>query len=133
MRDLSLAKRAHIVFADAFARARDDPHANFLAVFCRILVWRAEGLHGLNLRMAKQEFLDLARVDVFAAANQHVFQADDDIAVSPSSSSVARSAGVHPAIDAGFARFGVFAPLAFHHRVTARAEFARLAVEYGLA
>ena len=80
--------------------------------------------------MAVQEFLDLARIDVFAATDDHVFRAADDAAkaVLVDDGQVAR---VHPArrID-GFVCFFRVAPVALHHGITARKQFALLAARH---
>jgi hypothetical protein len=97
--------------------------AQFLAV---LGVGHAEHLHRLHLGVAEQEFLDLARVDVLAAADQHVLGAADDVAVALGVDR-GQVAGVHPAVAHRLARaFGV-APVAEHHRVAAHQQFALLA------
>jgi hypothetical protein len=71
-----------------------DPGADLLAV---LRVGHAEHLHVLHLGVAVQEFLDLARVDVLAAADQHVLDAADDVAIALGVDG-GQVAGVHPAV-----------------------------------
>ena len=82
--------------------------------------------------MGVQEFLDLARIDVLAAADNHVLDAPDDVDVAlvvhgrqvPS---------VHPArgIDGLTGRFGIV-PVTEHDAVAARAQLARLTARQNL-
>ncbi|MNT30083.1 hypothetical protein D3C72_1658600 [compost metagenome] len=70
--------------------------------------------------MAEQELLDLARVDVLAAADQHVLHAADDIAVAFFVDG-GEVAGMHPAVADGFGGARLVVPVAQHDRVAARA------------
>ena len=62
------------------------------------------------------EVLDLRRVDVLAAPDQHVLDAADDAAVALRVDG-REVAGVHPAVDDRLARRPGVAPVALHHRV----------------
>ena len=81
--------------------------------------------------MAEEVFLDLAREDVLAAADHHVLDAADDVAIAlvVDGGEVAR---VHPAfgVDGFGGLFGIV-PVANHDGITPRAEFARLAARDG--
>ncbi len=70
--------------------------------------------------MGIEELLDLTRIDILAAANNHVFQPPDDVDVAIVIHR-GQIAGMHPA--GGVDRFGGrlrIAPVAQHHRVAAR-------------
>src|ERR1019366_7182467 len=69
VRDLPLTEAADLVGGQGLAGSRPDPGAELLAV---AIVGDAENLHVLNLRMAVEKSLDLARVEVFTAADHHV-------------------------------------------------------------
>src|SRR5471032_2145413 len=122
VRYLPLAKLANIFCRRVLTLAENNPRTYFLAVFT---IWNTEYLDRLNLRMPEQEFFDLARVNVLADTNQHVLYTSDDIAISLSVEG-RQIACMHPAVDNRFARFFFVAPIPFHHRITARAEFACL-------
>src|SRR5690606_12200662 len=77
VRDLALAVLAHLVLGQALALAQDDPGAQLLA---EALVGDADHLHVEHLGVSVEELLDLARVDVLAAADHHVLDAADDVA-----------------------------------------------------
>ena len=83
--------------------------------------------------MAVEELLDLARIDVLAAADHHVLQAADDVDVALLVHG-REIAGVHPArlVDrlGGLLRV---VPVALHHRIAAGAELAGLAARHRLA
>src|SRR5580700_3841908 len=78
MCDPALAKGADVRLAAGLAVTQLHPGAQFLAV---MLVRDAEHLHLEDLRMAIKEFLDLARVDVLAAADHDVLDPAYDIAI----------------------------------------------------
>src|SRR4029077_11820361 len=82
-------------------------------------------LHVRDIRVAVQELFDLARIDVLAAADDHVLDPADDVDVTVR---VHRGqvAGVHPAggID-GLARRLFVVPVPPHDHVAAAAELAR--------
>ena len=107
-----------------------DPGAELLAV---AVVGDAEDLHVLDLRMAIEEFLDLARIEVLAAADHHVLDAADDVAIALGVDH-GEVAGVHPAVGVehvgGLLRL---VPIAQHHAVAAGAEFAALAARHDAA
>src|ERR1035437_8380757 len=78
VRDLPLTEAADLVGGQGLAGSRPDPGAELLAVG---IVGDAEKLHVLNLRMAVEKFLDLARVEVFTAADHVGLDAADDVAI----------------------------------------------------
>jgi hypothetical protein len=84
-------------------------------------------------RVRVEELLDLARVDVLAAADDHVLDAPDDVHVAlvVHRREVAR---VHPArrVDRLRGRSRIV-PVAEHHAVAARAELARRAARHDRA
>ena len=83
--------------------------------------------------MAVEKFLDLARIEVLAAADHHVLDAADDVAVALGVDG-GEIAGVHPA--AGVEHLGGLlrlVPIAEHHGVAAGAEFAALAARHDAA
>ena len=104
-----------------------DPGADRLAI---ARIGHADHLDVLHLRVAIEELFDLARIDVLAAANDHVLEAahDVDVALLVHGREVA---GTHPAglVDR-FLRLGLVVPVAFHHRVATRAELAGLAARH---
>src|SRR6266498_3159839 len=77
-RDLAAAEFLQLVLVELGALLEDDPGADRLAV---ALVGDADHLHVLDRRMRVQELLDLARVDVLAAADDHVLDSADDVDV----------------------------------------------------
>src|ERR1700730_1346620 len=91
------------------------------------MVGDAKNLHILNLGMAIEKFLDLARVEVFAAADHHVLDAAEDVAV-PLLVDHRDVAGMHPAIGIEHVG-GLFRliPIAKHDAVAASAQFAGVA------
>ena len=80
--------------------------------------------------MAVEEFLDLARIEVFAAADHHVLDAADDVAIAFGVDD-GDVAGVHPTLGVEHVG-GLFAlvPIAQHDAVAAGAEFAALAARH---
>src|SRR5262249_26876225 len=121
VRDLAVAERAHFLRRQILARANPDPGAQLLAI---AVVGDAEDLHVLDLRMTIEEFLDLARIEVLAAADHHVLDAADDVAIALVVDG-GEVAGVHPALGiehvAGLLRL---VPIAEHDAVAAGAELA---------
>src|SRR6266850_766446 len=115
VRNLSLTERANFAFVQEFAGAYLDPRADFLAI---LLIGHAEDLHGFNLRMPEKELLDLARIDVLSAANDHVLDPSDDVAIALFIDG-GEVAGVHPAgaVDRRCRALWIF-PITGHHRVT---------------
>ena len=128
--DLSLTEEAYVFRRRRLAGLEHDERADLLA---EALIGHAEDLGGLNLRMADQKFLDLARVDVFAAADEHVLEAADDAAIAllVDGREIAR---MHPArgIDRLGRAFAIF-PVAAHHAVAAGAQFAGGSERYDVA
>src|ERR1700722_3408361 len=112
--DLSLAEQADFFRAEGFAGTHPDPGAELFAIS---IIRNAEDLHVLDLWMPIQEFLDLPRIQVLAAANHHVLDAADDVAIALVVDH-AEVAGVHPA--AGVDHVGGpfrIAPVAEHDAV----------------
>src|SRR5262245_29402163 len=124
MGDLAAAEGDDFLGGRALARAQLDPGAEFFAVF---RIGHANDLHVLDLGMAEQKLLDLAGIDVLAAAYDHVLDAPDDVAIAFRVDG-GEVAGVHPALAVdGFGGLLLVVPIAQHHRIAARAEFAGLA------
>src|SRR6185503_11506140 len=123
VRNLLATERADRLGIAALARLQLDPRAHHFAVAA---VRHAEHLHVLDLRVAIQELLDLARRDVFAAADDQVLHAADDIAVA---GCIERRqiAGVHPTLRVdGLPGLVFVVPVAVHHAVAARQQLAPL-------
>src|SRR6202042_3404189 len=76
--DLAVAEVADIVWCQRLAGARADPGAELFAI---AIVCDAENLHVLDFGMAIEKFLDLAWIQILAAADHHVLDAADDIAI----------------------------------------------------
>src|SRR5262249_41143111 len=96
-------------------------------------IGHAENLHVLNFWMAIEEFLDLARIQVLAAADHHVLDAADDVAIALVIDG-GEVAGVHPAI--GVENIGglfLLLPITEHDAVAAGAELAAFAALDDLA
>src|SRR5579883_219269 len=91
--DLALTELLDLLRRGALALAQLDPGADLLAV---LRIGHADHLHVLHLGMAVQELLDLAGIDVLAAADDHVLQPADDVDVA---FGIHRRevAGMHPA------------------------------------
>src|SRR5258705_1920998 len=106
------------------SRLHPDPGTDFLAV---PLVRHADHLSVLDVRVGVQKLLDLAGINVLPAADHHVLDASDDVAVAvrPHDRQVA---GAQPPVSVDrLARLLLVLPIAEHHRVSARAELAGLA------
>ena len=129
MRDLRAAMGLDVGLGDLRAGLQHDPCTHH---FAEGRVGHAEHLHLLHGRVREQELLDLSRVDVFAAADQHVLDPAHDVAVALG---VERGevAGVHPAVDHRFKRALLVAPVAVHHGIAAGAQFALLAHRHRVA
>ena len=97
------------------SRKRDPRHE----LFAHAGVGYADDLRGGDRRVLEQDLLDLARVDVLTAADDHVLRTPDDVHVAVG---VHRRevTGVHPAavVDRGVGRVGVL-PVARHDEVAA--------------
>ncbi len=76
--DLSPAPFAHGPRVRPGAGPGDDEGAHLLAVFA---AGDADDLHIQDARHAEEKFLDLARIDIFAAADDHVLDAAGDTQV----------------------------------------------------
>ena len=123
MGDPARAERAQALHRRRFCTLPyPDPHHQFLAV---LLVGHADHLRVDDVWMAVEELLDLARIDVLAAADHHVLDpaGDREIAVLVHHRDVA---GVHPpvAVDGLRGLLGVV-PVAGHHTVAAGAQLPR--------
>ena len=78
MRDRGAAEGDHLIFVEAHAFPPADPHAELLAV---ARIGQAEGLDVGDGGMRVEKLLDLAGINVLAAADDHVLQPPDDVAV----------------------------------------------------
>src|SRR5687767_8610093 len=78
VRDLPLAEAANLLRRERLAGFGAYPGAELFAV---TVVGDPEHLRILNLRMTVQVLLDLAWIEVFAAADHHVLDAADDVAI----------------------------------------------------
>src|SRR5579872_4788329 len=112
--DLALAEAAHLFGGQGLAGLDADPGTQLLAV---AIVSDAENLHVLNLGMTIEEFLDLSWIKVFAAADHHVLDAADNVAIALVIDR-GEVAGMHPAVAVehlgGLLRL---VPIAEHHAV----------------
>src|SRR5581483_9656418 len=128
--DLALAELPDLLGRGALARPELDPGADLLAVPG---IGHADHLHVLHLGMAVEEFLDLSRIDVLAAPDDHVLQAADDVDVALVIHG-GEVAGMHPAavVDCLLGLL-LIVPVALHHRVAARAELAGRPARHRLA
>src|SRR5580658_1632565 len=119
---LALAEASDVFGVQHCSRTQADPGADFLAIF---RIGHADHLDVSNLGVAIEELLDLARVDVLAAADDHVLDPSGDPAIARGIES-GEIAAVHPAggIDRFFRPLGI-APIAQHYRIAAGQEFAR--------
>src|SRR6266851_4935921 len=127
VRDLAVTEVANLVGGQRLAGSRPDPCAELLAV---TTVGDTEDLNIQDLRMTKQKFLDLARVEVLTAADHHVLDAADDVAITLGIDD-RDIAGVHPAagIEHAGRLFG-FVPIAQHDAVATGAQFAPFAARH---
>src|SRR2546430_10787814 len=120
-RDLAFAPSGDLIARGRGPLAQLDPGHDLLAVFLRR---HADDLDVRDVGVAVKEFLDLARIDVLAPADDHVLDpADDvDVAVGVHRREVAR---VHPpgGVDRLTCRVFVV-PVAAHDDVPAAAELA---------
>src|SRR4051795_2632581 len=117
-RDLPPAGGRQLLGADRAALAQLDPGHDLLAV---ARAGHADEVGVADGRDADQELLDLARVDVLSAADEHVLDAPDDlhVALVVHRREVAR---VHPAVVVDrLARGALVVPVAQHHAVAAGA------------
>src|SRR5262249_24345399 len=73
--DVALAELADLIGGRGYAIMQLDPGTDLLAV---LGVGHAYHLHVLHLGMPVEELLDLAWIDVLAAADHHVLQPADD-------------------------------------------------------
>src|SRR5579883_1462639 len=128
--NLALAVFAQFFLGQLLARSGDDDSQQF---FAEEFVGDAENLHIGYFWMANQEFFDLAREKVLAAANDHLFEAahDIDVAICIHCRQVA---GVQPALGVdGLRRPVGYIVVAGHDDGAATADFAALADRNGRA
>src|SRR3984893_19111697 len=127
MRDLALAKGPDFLGGRGLAIVQADPGAELLAI---PRVGHTDHLHILDLRVAVEKLLDLARIDVLAAADHHVLDPPDDVAVALGVYG-REIAGLHPAgrIDR-LARLLLVIPVAEHDRIAASQQIARRAARH---
>ncbi len=130
MGDAPLAELAQRLGLDRVPRMQLDPGDDLLAV---LAVRHADHLHIGHRRVGEQELLDLARIHVLAAADDHVLVAPDDLHVALVVHG-RQVAGVHPAraVDGLAGRFRVV-PVAEHHAVAAGAQLADLPARHDMA
>src|ERR1700754_2544404 len=93
MGDLALAEGLNFALGQRLAFPQSNPGAELLAIF---RIRNAEDLHVLDLWMTVEIFLDLARIDVLAAANDQVLDPSHDVAVARFVD-CREIAGMHPA------------------------------------
>src|SRR5262249_19989295 len=77
-RDLTTAIIANLIGCRMLSLAKPDPGANLFAV---LSIGHANHLYVDDLRVCVQKFFDLPRINVFAAANDHVFETPHDVDV----------------------------------------------------
>src|SRR5512138_2848800 len=118
MRDVSPAKGANFLFARGRTRLEAKPRADLFAI---LLVGHADDLHFLHDRMRVEKLFDFARIDILAAANDHVLQTSHDIDVAVLIHD-RKIAGAHPPVRVyRLTRSHFVVPVAAHHRVPVRA------------
>src|SRR6266478_2976837 len=122
-----LTEPADSFLVEGGAGPGNDPGTEFFAVFG---VRYPENLDVLDIGMAVQILFDFARIDVFAAADDHVLDPSDDAAVSIVIDRRQVSC-MHPAdrID-GFPCPGLVTPIAEHDRVSPGAQLPGFAARY---
>src|SRR6185437_9832593 len=127
MRDLTLAEGGDLLGAGALPGLEHDPGADLLA---EARIGHAEDLRRLDLGMAEEEILDLARIDVLAAADQHVLDPPDDVAIALGVDG-GKIAAMHPPdlVDRRAAPFRIL-PIAAHDAIAARAQLAGFAYRH---
>src|SRR6516225_1472507 len=128
-RELSGGELPHLLGGEWLSPWTDlDPGTQLLAVFD---VGHADDLGVEDVGVGVEELLDLPRVDVLPAPDDHVLDPAGDVDV-PVGVHHGQVAGVHPA--GGVDRLGGLVrlvPVAEHHRVAAGAQLARLAARHG--
>ena len=121
LRHVRADKVLELFLARGLALLEDDARHDLLAV---LLVRHADDLHVLDLRVRVEEVLDLLRVDILAAADDHILDAAGDlvVAVRQAARKVAR---VEPALAVDGRRRGLgHLVIALHDVVAAGDEFA---------
>src|SRR5512136_1997194 len=122
--DPSLAECAHLVFRHLRPLPENDRRHYLLAV---LPVGDPVNLHIRDLRVGEEELLDLPRVDVLAAADDHVLDPAGDLAVTVLVH-YRQVAGVKPAV--GVYRLGSLLRhlvITLHDKVAAAAKFSLFA------
>src|SRR6185503_11567015 len=116
--DPAAAERGQLLAADRRRGLPLHPRHHFLPV---LVARHADDLHVEHGGMRVEIFLDLARVHILAAADDHVLDAADDVDVAVLVGG-GEVAGVHPAAGVDrVARRLLVAPVADHHAVAAGA------------
>src|SRR6266851_1641369 len=128
--DLFPAEGADFVGIRRLSVAQANPGAQLFAV---MRVRNADYLNVLDPRMPVKKFLDLARVNVLAAADHHVLEAPDNIAI-PLVVQRGEIAGAHPPGRVyRLARLLIVPPIAQHYRISARHQLTRCAAWHDAA
>jgi len=78
MAHLACAIVADLLLGEGLARFDDDDRQR---CFAKEGVWHAYHLGIGNLEMAKQHLLELRRIEIFSATNDHLFEPTDNIDV----------------------------------------------------
>src|SRR5882672_2988542 len=123
VRDPILAEPAETLLVESGPGLRNDPGTEFFAIPC---VRYAENLDVLNIGMPIQILFDFTRIDILAAADDHILDPSDDAAISivVDGRQVTR---MHPAgrID-GLPCPGLVIPIAEHDRISPGAQLTGL-------
>src|SRR6266536_2430003 len=119
--DLAFAEVLYFCSGGLYAGFEFDPGDDLFAIFG---IGNANDLKVADLGMGVEEFLNFAWVDVFATADDHVFDASNDVDVAFGVHGCQVSS-MHPvgAVNCGCGGFGVV-PIANHDAITTGAEFA---------
>ena len=124
MGDFAAAEVADCFLGGVGVGLEADPGHDLLA---ESLVGDADDLHVVDVRMGVEELLDLAGIDVLAAANDHVLEATGDLVVALVIDG-GEVAGVEPAVGVDGVGGGVgHVVVAQHHHAAAGLEFALFA------
>src|SRR5580692_3122411 len=130
VRDTILTEPADALLVEGGTGLRNDPGTEFLAIPC---IRHAENLDIPDLGVPIQILFDFTRVDVLAAADDHVLDPADDAAISGVVDG-SEVAGMHPpgGID-GFPGPCLVIPVTEHHGISSRAELAGLSPRHDTA
>src|SRR5262249_42675044 len=126
--DLVVSNLTAAIFAYPFlgqgrAGALPDPRHQ---LFAKARIWHANDVNILDVRMAEEKFLYLARGNVLSTPDHHVLDPADDLDV-PVVIHRRQISGVQPAgpVDRGSGELGLV-PVAEHHRITTSLKLADL-------